>query len=512
MSILERLDLIVVVVYMAAMLLIAGIVSRKSQTAEGFTVGDRSFGRWVLGISIVGTLVSSLSFLGQPSAAFRGNWNFLIFAFTMPIGALFATLFFVPLYRQQLRISAYELLEERFGYWARAFADIFFAALQLLRVASVALYVAIAVAPMLDLPKVETLIAIGAIVIVYDVVGGIRAIIWTDVVQVLVLFAGAIWCLVSVAAAMPEGAGQIVAVARADGKFSLSQTPWYSLVGETFLVMLLYGIIENLRNFGIDQNHVQRMFCARTDREASRAFWIASLSYIPSVLIFLSIGTSLYAYYHVVAPMPTSGGVEISSDEVFPTYIQTVLPKAMAGLVIAALLAAAMSTIDASLNATATVCLVDVVRRFRRGPPRIPEIVTLRVVTILMGVAATALAVGMLSVKDPRTLFDQWLGYAGSAGFPMLAIFLMAWLMPILHSAGAFLAALVGVPIIVWGSIPASVWASAGRPEFAWPWNAKLVGVFALATMLSMAFILWCLTRAGLLPANARFRRSQSAQ
>jgi SSS family solute:Na+ symporter len=505
-AILDRLDLVVVAVYMAGMLAIGGIVSRKSQTAEGYTVGDRSFGRWVLGLSIVGTLVSSLSFLGQPSAAFNGNWNFLVFALTMPIGALFATAFFVPLYRRELRVSAYELLEERFGYWARLFADVCFAALQLLRVASVSLYVAIAVAPMLGLPRVETIVAIGVVVVVYDVIGGIRAIIWTDVVQVVVLFAGAIWCLVSIASAMPEGAGQIVEVARRDGKLSLTAQPWYGLAADTVLVMLLYGVIENLRNFGVDQNHVQRMFCARTNREASYAFWIASLSYVPSVLVFLSIGTCLYAYYHVVEPLPEAQGREIRSDEVFPTYIQTKLPKLVAGLVISALLAAAMSTIDASLNATSTVYLSDVVRRFRRGPPRVPEIVTLRVATIATGVAATALAVGMSQLKDPRTLFDQWLGYAGSAGFPLLAIFLMAWLTPRIASGSAAVAAVAGVPIIAWGNAPKSFLDRLGLGDFAWPLNAKLVGVAALGVMIGAAGLLLILTRAGLLPTNPRWR------
>lgn len=210
-----RIDLIIIAVYLIAMLAIGYRVSDQSRDVEGYTVGNRNMSGWPLGLSVLATFLSSITFLGIPAKTFsQGNWNAFIFGATAPIAALVAVRWFVPLYRQGVSLSAYELLESRFGYWARAYAALSYVTLQIIRIGNVLLLVALAMKPMLrwdappgdwaerfsaaewvDVKIVCILLLAGLVVIVYDVLGGIRAVVWTDVWQVFILTFGALWVL-----------------------------------------------------------------------------------------------------------------------------------------------------------------------------------------------------------------------------------------------------------------------------------------------------------------------------
>lgn len=496
-AIYARSDLWIVFGYMAAMMWLAWRVSDQSRDVEGYTVGNRTMGGLTIGLSVLGTFASSITFLGLPAKAYAGDWNAYVFSLALPFAALIAVNYFIPLYRSETTISAYALLEKRFGYWARAYADLSYIILQLIRVATVLLLVALAVRPMLGWEIVPTLIGVGVLVIIYDTLGGIRAVIWTDVVQVIVLMVGALWCLVSLLT--DAGGAESVWQSIPAEKFSLGE--WsFDLTSSTVFVVFLYGVTENLRNYGTDQSYVQRMLCARSDREASKSIWIGALSYLPLSLMFCLIGAALFAAF------PPGASHGLLPDEVFPHFITHQLPKPVAGLVIAAILAAAMSTVDSSLNSMATIFFLDVVQRYRRGNSNVRDIVLLRLSTVTLGTIGTGLAVGMylLFREESRTIMDIWWQYAGTAGGGMFGLFLLAWLTPYVPSWSAAVGVVLTIPVLAWGTFARNIPLDNDWNWIECPLHPNMVGISATLVMLGVGLAVALLVRGGIIRANPR--------
>jgi len=459
----EPTTLAVVAIYMAAMLGVAWFVSAKSRDVEGYTVGNRNMSGWVVGLSVLGTFTSSISFLAVPAMIYSDrNWNSFVFPLAVPVAAVVAVRWFVPLYRREVQLSAYEFLERRFGYWARGYADACFLLLHTIRVGMVLLLVALAVQPLLGWNVLPTIVCLGVLVIVYDVLGGIQAVIWTDVVQVAILFGGAAWCLAVLAGGWPGGAGQFFHDVPA-GSFSLGDFAAWDLAQSTFLVVFIYAISENLRNYGTDQNYVQRMLAARDDHEASRSIYVGAFGYLPVIAVISLVGTGLSMWYQLpIEAMPDSEAaafvgermaslpVDARPDAIFPHFIRHELSPIVAGLVVSAVLAAGMSTVDSSLNSMSTVLLVDVARRLRRGPSRVPEIILLRLFTAAMGAFGTAAAalVYLEYGEGSGALMGLWWKYAGVSGAGLFGLFLLAWLMPRIPPWGAAVAVISSLPVL----------------------------------------------------------------
>ncbi len=504
-----RLDLIVVVTYLVAMMLLAACVSSGARDVEGYALGGRQMSAWAVGLSVLGTFTSSISFLAYPASAYQGNWNAYVFGLALPLAAAVAVRWFIPLYRARQRLSAYELLDERFGTWARCYAAAAYLLLQLVRVAMVLLLLALAVAPLLGWQVVTTVVLVGALVIVYDVLGGLRAVIWTDVIQVLILFGGAAVCLVLLVGRFPGGA-QTMIRSLPSGKLSLGSWSLLDWTTSTVWVVFLYGLTENLRNYGSDQAYVQRILCTATDRQAARAIWLGALSYVPASILFFAIGSALFAHYHAETGLLPA---DLRAEEVFPHFIRTELPAAAAGLVIAAILAAGMSTVDSSLNAMSTVVLADLLRPLRgTHRARLPEVVTLRLATALGGALGTGLAVAIyLFYRDgSRTILELWFQSAGTLGGGLFGLFLLAWLLPKTPSWGAALAVLATIPVLAWGTFARGL--PADSPWAAWqcPLERKLVGVSGTLVMLALGMALSILVSRGRIAPNPRWRAVQA--
>jgi len=273
-------DKLVLLFYFVGVILFGAYFRKKSRTSSGFMIADGGLPSWAVGLSILGTFVSSITFLAYPGQAYNANWDVFLFSLTLPPAALVATLYFIPLYRTKVKISAYEYLEQRFGPWARIYGSISFMLGSLARIGMILFLVSLVLHHLTGW-SYETIIVITGIgVTFYTVLGGIEAVVWTDVVQVIILFGGALVTIILLLAGMPEGPGQLFAVARQHGKFSLGS--WRpDLIAPTAWVVLIYGIFENLRNFGVDQNYVQRYQVTRSVKAASRSVWIAAIAYIP---------------------------------------------------------------------------------------------------------------------------------------------------------------------------------------------------------------------------------------
>ena len=460
-------DLAVLVIYFV-LLVGAGFYFRKrSASVEGFTVANRSLPGWVCGLSIFGTYLSSNTFIGVPGKAYGENWNGFVFSLSLPISAYIAVKWFVPFYRKNAGLSAYEHLEKRFGPWARMYAVACYLLTQISRVGTIMFGVAVGLSALTGWELETIIIVSGIAVTLYTLLGGIEAVIWTDAIQSIILTLGAIFVVVLILTGMPEGAGQALTLASEAEKFSLGDMG-LSFASSTVWVMLLYGIFINLTNFGIDQNFVQRYHAADSEKAAGRSVWMGALLYMPVALMFFFIGSILFSYYQahpalledvrlakgspeaVAAAKRLAVAMEPTdyNDNVLPHFIANRIPAGLAGLLIAALFAAAMSSIDTSLNSSSTIALQDFYRRwFRPGATEAESLRFLRIMTVVFGLIGTSVALAMMGVKS---ILDAWWKISGVFAGGMLGLFLLGFISRRATNAGAALGATIGVLVILW--------------------------------------------------------------
>jgi SSS family solute:Na+ symporter len=469
---LPTLDLAVIVLYLLGMLLVGFYFSRKNKSSDQFTKASGSIPGWALGISIYATFLSSNTFLGVPGKTFGTNWNAFVFSISMPLAAWLAAKYFVPFYRNTGEVSAYTHLEHRFGAWARTYAVICFLLTQLARMGSIFFGIALSLQALTGFSMKMIIITMGICIIIYTVLGGIEAVIWTEVVQGIVKTFGALLILYIIITNMPGGVSKIAEIGSRDGKFSLgSYLPDFKQ--STFWVVLLYGFFINLNNFGMDQNYVQRYHTASSSKQAVKSIWLCVWLYVPASLLFCIIGSALYAYYNIhpelteairnqvaVERLPgTASAVEIAQmaanlkpedygDKVMPNFMVTKIPVGLVGLIVSAILSAAMSTISSGMNASATVFSEDIYKRYINL--NITEKQNMRLLhwaTTIVGVAGVVAGIAMIGVKS---VLDVWWQLSGIFAGGMLGLFLLGIISKQTHNHEAIIAITIGILVILW--------------------------------------------------------------
>ena len=463
MNSLPVIDLLVIALYLAGMIGIGVYFSRKKQSTDQFTKASGHIPGWALGISLYATFLSSNTFLGVPGKAFGGDWNAFVFSLSMPFAAWIAAKWFVPFYRKSGEVSAYTHLERRFGPWARTYAMVCFVLTQLARMGSIFFGIALTLQALTGINMSTIMIVSGICIISYTMLGGMEAVIWTEVVQGIIKTIGALVVLGIVVYGMDDGFADIIAIGSAENKFSLGSYSLTDFSSSTFWVIFLYGFFINLNNFGIDQNYVQRYHTAKTPKEAARSIWLCVYWYVPVSLVFFFIGTALFAYFNqhpeLIAAVKNQTALEKGmsvdqlqpadyGDKVLPYFMVTKVPAGLLGLIIAAILSAAMSTISSGMNASATVFLKDIYQRYidTKVTPK-KQMLVLYVATAAMGIFAIATGILMIGVKS---ILDIWWQLAGIFAGGMLGLFLLGIISKGTGNAVAKIATFLGLLVILW--------------------------------------------------------------
>jgi SSS family solute:Na+ symporter len=484
MSKLSIVDISIVILYMAGMMIVGYHFSRKKKSSDQFTKASGKIPSWAIGLSIYATFLSSNTFIGVPGKAFGSNWNAFVFSLSLPLAAWVASKYFVPFYRKNGGVSAYSHLEHRFGPWARTYAVICFLLTQLARMGSIFFGIALALQALTGYEMSLIMVVMGLCIIFYTVMGGIEAVIWTEVVQGVIKTAGAVVILYLVIADMPGGASKIIDIGQQANKFSLgSFSPDFSQ--STFWMVLLYGFFINLNNFGMDQNYVQRYHTVGSAKEASRSVWFSVWMYVPVSFLFFLIGSCLYAYYQVhpeaidvirmqVAREQLGSGSTMTDltayaatltpadygDKIVPYFIVTRIPTGLMGIIIAAVLSAAMSTISSGMNASATVFAIDIYKRYFR--PDMNDKQNLRILhlgTVCFGLMGMGAGIMMIGVKS---LLDIWWQLSGIFAGGVLGLFLLGIISRNTKNAEALTATIIGVLVILWLTLSPRLPASFG--------------------------------------------------
>ena len=414
---LHWLDISTLVLYMAALVGMGFYFSRKNTSTEEYFVGGRSFSGWVIGLSMIGTSISSVTFLAFPADAYKTAWLRFLPNFTLPLTVLLAAYFFLPFFRRTKIISAYEYLEDRFSPSIRVYGAVTFIIGQLIRLALILFLVSILMHEITGYSAVTSVLLAGVLVAVYTIVGGINAVIWTDVLQTIILVLGGIVILIIIVTAMPGGFSQIFEIANADNKFAIAEltngrlnpVTWgFSLSEKTGLMMLFVGLTVWLQEYGTNQNVIQRYAAAKSMKEARKGLYTIGVLNIPIWAFYMFLGTALYAYFQV---NPSSEAVEMldgtqKAEHIMPFFILNYMPPGVAGIVISAALAAAMSSLDSSINAISTVTVNDIYRRhFKKDED---DKHYLHVAWLAAGIASVFMVIGaiILIYSDTKTIQD----------------------------------------------------------------------------------------------------------
>lgn len=472
MNSLPVLDLLIIAAYLLAMVWIGFYFSRKNKSAEQFTVASGKIPGWAIGLSIYATFLSSNTFLGVPGKAFGGNWNAFVFSLSMPLAAWIAAKYFVPFYRRTGEVSAYTNLEKRFGPWARTYAVVCFLLTQFARMGSIFFGMALSLQALTGFSMASIMLVMGICIIFYTVLGGIEAVIWTEVVQGIIKTLGAILILYLVIKEIPGGVDTILKIAQADDKTSLGSMS-FSFTESTFWMVLLYGFFINLNNFGMDQNYVQRYHTAVSQKQAAKSVWLCVALYVPASLLFFVIGTALYAYYQVnpafietvkltTAAERLGAGASVTEiqvmaaqlqpadygDKVLPHFMVTTIPQGLVGLIVSAILSAAMSTISSGMNASATVFTIDIYKKyFNKNVSEKGHLRTLYITTVLVGLIGLCTGLAMIGSKS---VLDVWWELSGIFAGGMLGLFLLGLISRRTKGQEALTAVMIGVVVILW--------------------------------------------------------------
>lgn len=437
------IDIIVFLLFTGGVVAFGCSFFKKKGTSEEFTSAGRSLPGWVVGMSIFATYVSSISYLGYPGKAFSGDWNAFVFSLSIPIASYFAARYFVPFYRSQDSISAYSFLENRFGPWARIYASSCYLLTQIARTGSILYLLALPMNVLLGW-HIQTIIVVTSVAIVlYSMLGGMKAVIWTEAIQGIILIGGALVCMFILLFDMPGGPVQTFSIAMEDGKFSLGSFG-SSLSESTFWVCLIYGIFTNLQNYGIDQSYVQRYHTAKNEKEAKFSALFGGYLFIPVSAVFFMIGTGLYAFYKVHPGILPDG---VGADYVFPFFIVNELPVGLTGLLTASIFAAGMSTIATSVTSSSTIILTDYYQRFRKHAGNRERMLVLKLSSVGVGVAGILVAFAFMSVQSA---LDAWWALASIFSGGMLGLFLLGYISRKARNFDAVLGVVCGVILVCW--------------------------------------------------------------
>lgn len=484
---LPLLDIIVIVLYTVGIVAFGASFYFRNKSSTDFTTGGGRIPAWALGMSIFATFVSSISFLALPGKAYQSDWNSFVFSLSIPIAALIAVKFFVPLFRSIDSVSAYSYLETRFGPWARVYASSCYLLTQFARCGSILFLLALPLNALLGWDINLIIIVTGVLVMVYSMMGGIQAVVWTDAIQGIILIGGALVCLMVLVFSLPGGPGQFYEIAAAHNKFSLGSFD-FNFSESTFWVILIYGLFINLQNFGIDQNYVQRYITAKSEKDAVFSTWLGSLLYIPVSLLFFLIGAALFAYYQTFQEeLPAELHPMEMADRVFPYFIVHGLPQGVTGLLIASIFAAGMSTVSTSLNSGATIIFTDFYKRFfKKDASEKQSMTILYIASAAIGIIGILAALAMTRVKSA---LDAWWALSSIFSGGMLGLLLLGYFSRNAQNRHAIAGVVVGILVICWISLSPQYFTSEGWVSFRSPLHTNLAIVVGTTAIFVVGFV-----------------------
>lgn len=441
------LNSLVIGVYFLLLVGMGWFFSKRQKTTNDYFRGGKRVPWWAVGMSIFGTALSAITFMAIPAKTYATEWSYLWLNVGILAVAPVIVFLCIPFYRKLDIYSAYEYLEKRFNVVARIIASASFILFQVGRMGVILFLPAIALNVVTGIDVLLCIALMGVFSLIYTMLGGIEAVIWTDALQVVVLLGGAFLAVIMISMGVEGGFFEIVSIGAAENKFHLGDLST-DLQNPVLLTVVLAGIFAPLITYGTDQVMVQRYVTTATEKMAGKSVWTNAVLTIPATLIFFFVGTALFAYYkeHPLLLNPTITG----GDAIFPWFMFSQMPDGVVGLLIAGLFAAAMSTLSSSMNSAATAYTVDM--HFRLGiSSKIDHLKLARIVTFILGVAG--IMVGLLmATMDIVSLWDEFQRILGLILGGIGGLFFLGMTTKRANGIGAIIGLIGSIPIQIWVS------------------------------------------------------------
>lgn len=441
-SYLKLLDVIVITLYFLSLSWMGWFFSKRQKTTDDYFKGGGRVPWWAAGLSIFGTALSSITFMAIPAKTFATNWTYFMLNMSIVLVAPIVTFLFIPFYRKMNITTAYEYLEVRFNIIVRLIGSLSFIIFQVARMGVVMFLPSIALNVVTGIDIFVCISLMGIVSLIYTMMGGIEAVIWTDAVQVIVLLGGALLALILISFSVDGGIVSIVETAVENKKLKIFDLTW-SLRQPTVWVMLFGGIFANITTYGTDQTMVQRYLVTKSENEAKQSVWTNALLAIPAALIFFSLGTALFVFYKTF-PQEFNPTFQ-SNDSIFPWYIASQMPAGISGLLIAGIFAAAMSTLSSSMNSAATAYTTDIHFRFN-WHNKVGGLRIARIATLIIGWIGILFALFM-ATTDIKSLWDEFQKILGLIIGSLGGVFLLGILIKKSNSAGAIFGIICSVAV-----------------------------------------------------------------
>ncbi|WP_455430519.1 sodium:solute symporter [Pseudobacter ginsenosidimutans] len=422
----------VVAIYFMLVIGISVFVSRKMESnTSDFFLGGGKIPWWAAGLSIFGSKLSALTFIAIPAKAYATDWVYLLNNLMIVAVAPIVVYFYLPYFRKLKLTSVYEYLQVRFSPAVKITGSLTFVIFQISRLGIVIYLPALVLSAVTGINIFACIIGVSLITTAYSVAGGIEAVVWTEVMQVGVLLGGAFCCLVFIANSLDGGFGQLFSEAASENKFRMAILE-SDITQPVLWVVLVGGFLTQLVTYSSDQVVVQRYLTTSSEKEARKSIYTNAVLVIPASLIFFMVGTALWVYFrHNPASLNPNGRV----DDVFPWYISQELPTGLAGLVIAGLFAATMSTISSSMNSIATVVTTDFYKHFKPSSTDKQQFIFARYTTVVLGALGCLIAIYMVFLNN-TSIWDQYLKIIGLFGGCLAGMFLAGIFFPKINSRG----------------------------------------------------------------------------
>ena len=440
---LSFIDLIVILLYFLVLCWVGYYFLKKLKKNQDFFKGGNRIPAWAAGLSIFGTALSPITFIAVPAKTFSSDWSYFFLNISILLVAPIIILFFIPLYRNLGITSVYEYLEKRFNNSIRLIGSVVFLIFQIGRMGIVLFLPAIALNLVSgNINIFSSILLMGVISLIYTLMGGIEAVIWTDVIQVIILLGGALLSLILIVTNINGGINEIIETGVIDQKFNIVDQRW-SLDQPTFLVVIIGGFFANLITYGTDQTIVQRYLVTKSKKQAIKGVWINALISIPATLIFFFLGTALFVFFKNF-PNELNNNF-ITNDAIFPWFIVSQLPSGVSGILIAAIFAAAMSSLSSSMNAAAASYVADIHPHFN-SKRIINNLKVSRYATLIFGVLGILFAI-FLVTTNTKSLWDEFQRVLGLVIGSLGGVFLLGIMTKKANSNGVLVGIIVSFSI-----------------------------------------------------------------
>ncbi|MEO5997537.1 MAG: sodium/solute symporter [Chitinophagaceae bacterium] len=426
------------ILYLIFMIVIGVIFDKKNQTTKSFFTGNGKIPWWATGVSIFGAQFSAISFMAVPAIVYATNWTLAIGSLMILAPIPLVVKYFIPVIRKLSVTSAYEYLEARFNANVRLFGSVSFIIFQLARFGVVLFLPALAITSVTGINIYLIILIMGIICVIYTVMGGIEAVIWTDVAQVIILMGGAILCLVIGISNLEGNIWLEINQGIADQKFALFEPGWSSERLVLWVVIVGFFFLQVIP-FTSDQTVIQRYFTVIDNRSVAKSLWTHALISIPAIPIFMGLGTVLYFYYKNNSSSISAEKV----DEILPYFIVQELPVGISGLIIAGIFAASQSSLSASMNSIAASFVSDIDPRFRKKRTDIENLNLAKLVTLTVGLFGiiSAMLIAFLKIEFIFNLFQEIVGILCGA---LSGTFILGVLTKRANSTGVIFGMIIG--------------------------------------------------------------------